>query len=174
MDKKFTLKYIRVLQNLKRSGHKPAHVIEQPSDQESTAESEDEEHQALLNQLMETEDAQEQIEILAVMRTRGFKPPTRGQGGQRRPFVPRAGGAAKLQIMPPAAAPTSPVSTADARAMQQGSAGSPKRSGTKGPASTAVSLGTSPEIARRRLRAPRPMSGWLSRLLSPLCARTLG
>ena len=40
--------------------------------------------------LLASDDVDEQIEILAVMRQGGFRPPTRGQGGQRR-FVPRSG-----------------------------------------------------------------------------------
>ena len=42
-----------------------------------------EDEQDLLAQLAEAETVEERVEILAVMQRRGFRPPTRGQGGQR-------------------------------------------------------------------------------------------
>ena len=51
---------------------------------------------------METEDVEEQVEILAVMRQRGFKAPTRGQGGQRRFNAQRTpGGRVAATYLPP-------------------------------------------------------------------------
>ena len=44
---------------------------------------EDPEEAELLQRFEQTDDLDEKIEILAVMRTRGFRAPTRGQGGQR-------------------------------------------------------------------------------------------
>ena len=71
--KKFVFKYIKVLQNLKRPTARPAHLVDE----------ENEEHAALLGRLLETEDVEEQVEILAVMRQKGFRAPTRGQGGRK-------------------------------------------------------------------------------------------
>ena len=44
----------------------------------------DDDHADLIEQLMATENVQEQVEILGFMKTRGFKPPTPEQGGPRR------------------------------------------------------------------------------------------
>ena len=44
----------------------------------------DPEYEELLGQLLSTDNVDDQVEILAVMNKRGFRPPTRGQGGDRR------------------------------------------------------------------------------------------
>ena len=91
---------------MKKTTARPAHLVEeQPQPGVETGEESDEineEHAALLGRLMEMDDVEEQVEILAVIRQRGFRAPTRGQGGQRR-FVQRTpGGRVAAQIyMPP-------------------------------------------------------------------------
>ena len=57
----------------------------------------------LLDRLAATDDVEERVEILAVMSKRGFRAPTRGQGGQRKRFMPRApnGGQTGAREVPP-------------------------------------------------------------------------
>ena len=56
---------------------------------------EEDEHARLLRQLLDTEDVKEQVEMLAFMKEKGFRPPGRGQGGPRRgpagKLMPRTG-----------------------------------------------------------------------------------
>ena len=59
----------------------------------------------LLRCLAETDDVEERVEILAVMSKRGFRVPTRGQGGPRKPAVPRFGNTAAARFGNTAAAP---------------------------------------------------------------------
>ena len=82
--KKCVFKYIKVLQNLKRTTARPAHLVdEQPPNNNDENDDITEEHAALLGRLLETDDVEEQVEILAVMRQKGFRAPTRGQGGRK-------------------------------------------------------------------------------------------
>ena len=80
--------YVKVLKNVKRSPHKPAHLVEEcplseePSGSESGAR--EDEEAALYQRLMQTDDAEEQVEILAFMNEKGFGAPGRGQGGPRK------------------------------------------------------------------------------------------
>ena len=94
--KAFVFKYVKTIRNLRRPTARAAHLVELPAghDEQPPLESEiDEEHEELLQRLATTEDAEEKIEILAVMSRRGFRPPTRGQGGQRRTTGGRVAGA---------------------------------------------------------------------------------
>ena len=100
--KKFVFKYIKVLQNLKRPTARPTHLVdEQPLPPGAGVEDEEnEEHAALLGRLLETEDVEEQVEILAVMRAKGFRAPTRGQGNRKFNRTP-GGRVATNTYMPP-------------------------------------------------------------------------
>ena len=93
--KRFVFKYIRTLRNLKRVGPRAAHLLDDnvPPPPLETDEP-DFDEQELVDRLLTTEDAEEQVEILATMRQVGFRPPTRGQGGPRR-FVPCSGAPAR-------------------------------------------------------------------------------
>ena len=98
---KFVNKYIKVLRNLKGMSKSPAaraaHIVEDAESPGAEAEDPyDPEHVELLDRLMATDDPAEQVEILAVMKTRGFRTPTRRQGGPR-----RSGPPVKTAYMPP-------------------------------------------------------------------------
>ena len=88
--KRFAQKYVKILQNLKRrSGKLPAHVIEkhgspgEDRDEEDEGAAPGEPSEELDLTCLEGLDAQQQIEILAVMKKQGFRAPTRRQGGSR-------------------------------------------------------------------------------------------
>ena len=92
--KKYVLKYIKVIGNLK-GRTKAAHMVdvqgETVADSESTLDdvnAEDPEYTELAERLVQVEDVDERIEILALMRSRQFKTPTRGQGGPGRQGPP--------------------------------------------------------------------------------------
>ena len=105
--KRFVLKYVKVLRSLRRGTAKPARVVEvdgastgnsgynssdrgtDEGDQDNGDDDEDRLETLLYEQLMTTEDVDRKIEILAIMKRKGFQPPTRGQGNRQRP--PRAG-----------------------------------------------------------------------------------
>ena len=90
---KFTIKYVKVLKDMKSKHHKPAHLIEEQLEQEEEqSQGGDYDEDELLAQLMATDNVEEQVEILAFVKTKGFHAPTRGQGGPRR-FPPRSGAA---------------------------------------------------------------------------------
>ena len=97
--KRFVIKYVRTLHNLRRTGRRAAHQLdEQPPPLE--VEEQEPEEEEVMARLSAVDDVKEQIEILAVVRQSGFRPSTRGQGGQRRlaprngPPAPRSGAAA--------------------------------------------------------------------------------
>ena len=93
--RKFVLKYVKVQKNLKRAGHKPAHLLDEaPPANEEGYETDEDAEADLLRRLAETELVEERVEILALMAKRGFRPPTRGQGGPRKPPAARFGNAA--------------------------------------------------------------------------------
>ena len=97
--KRYVLKYIKVMTNLK-GRRRPAHLIDidgshEPSEMSGQDEETDEEQIELMDRLLTTDDVDEKLEILAFMKTRGFRPPTRGQGGAKPP--PRFGAAAARQ-----------------------------------------------------------------------------
>jgi hypothetical protein len=92
--RKFVLKYVKIQKNLKRAGHRPAHLVdEKPEEEMGDQDGMSEEEAELLEQLAQCEDVEGRIEILAVISKRGFRPPTRGQGGQRRRGPPQTGAA---------------------------------------------------------------------------------
>ena len=80
-------KYIRTLRNLNRTAPRAAHLLDEAPVPELEVEDEEPGEEELMARLLASDDVEEQIEILAVMRQGGFRPPTRGQGGQRR-FAP--------------------------------------------------------------------------------------
>ena len=86
-SKKYIIKYVKTIINLNKS-IKPVHAVVPQQEAEPPPElpmtEEDEAAQAaLMERLVHTEDPAERAEICAVMRNRGFRAPTRGQGGQR-------------------------------------------------------------------------------------------
>lgn len=82
---KFVIKYVKALQHLRRYAVKPAQLMDAEPIEDGGGNSVDDHEEAdLLDRLWSTEDVGENIEILAVMKARGFWPPTRLQGGQRR------------------------------------------------------------------------------------------
>ena len=101
--KRFVLKYVEVQRILRRAGHKPAHILDEArapdaaktSDASSKgseySDENDDEEAELLERLAAAEDVEERVEILAVMSKRGFRAPTRGQGGPRKRFTPSGG-----------------------------------------------------------------------------------
>ena len=119
---RLVFQYVRTLRNLKRTGPRAEHLLEEEPSPLEVEEQEPEEEE-LMARLLATGDVEEQIEILAVMRQSGFRPPTRGQGGQRRlaprngPGAPRTGPAARTER-------TSPASTATGKAIRLPSANS--------------------------------------------------
>ena len=109
---KFILKYVKVIRNLKRAGHRPAHLVAEANPEQMPGlitEPVHEEMHALMDRLLAAQDdgdVDEQIEVLAVMKRRNFQPPTRGQGGQRQRaplqrFAPRTVGTAGGREPPP-------------------------------------------------------------------------
>ena len=96
--KKYVLKYVKNLKSIKAT-LKPVHAVTQPPGLEVPAppeaamtEEDEAECERLMDRLIATEDPAERAEICAVMRTRGFRAPTRGQGGPRQrngPSAPR-------------------------------------------------------------------------------------
>ena len=85
--KKYIIKYVKTIINLNKS-IKPVHAVVPQQEVEPPPElpmtEEDEAAQAaLMERLVHTDDPTERAEICAVMRNRGFRAPTRGQGGQR-------------------------------------------------------------------------------------------
>ena len=91
--KRFVYKYVRTLRSLKRAGPRAAHLLDDGPPPFETEEADPEEDE-LFARLLASEDAEEQVEILAFMKQSGVRPSTRGQGGPRR-FAPRAGGPAR-------------------------------------------------------------------------------
>ena len=81
--KRFVFKYVRTLRNLMRAGPRAAHLLDEQPPPLDVEEQEPEE-QELMARLVATDDVEEQIGILAVMRQSGLRPPTRGQGGPPR------------------------------------------------------------------------------------------
>ena len=86
---KYILKYCKTLKNNKHTA-RPVHAVDEqpaaaapPPPEPDWSEEDLVEHERLMSELMSTSDEDRQLEILAVMRNRGFRPPTRGQGGQR-------------------------------------------------------------------------------------------
>lgn len=81
--KKYVLKYVKNLESTKAT-LKPVHAVTQPelevpAPPEAAMTEEDEaECERLMDRLIATEDPVERAEICAVMRTRGFRAPTRG------------------------------------------------------------------------------------------------
>ena len=86
--KRIVFKYIRTLRNLKRTAPRAAHLLDEAPEPEVEDQEPDEEE--LMARLLASDDVDEQMEILAGMRQGGFRPPARGEGGQRK-FAPRAG-----------------------------------------------------------------------------------
>ena len=93
--KKFILKYVKVLKSIKVATARPVHAVgHATSEQQEIAyveppqamemsEEDKVEMDRLHQQLMASDDPAEQVEILAVMKNRGFRQPGRGQGGPR-------------------------------------------------------------------------------------------
>ena len=105
--KRFVMKYVRTLKTLHRGSQRPAHLLEEAPSQSGASEhggsaEYDHEEDELLSRLDATDDPGEKIEILAVMKTRGFRAPTRGLGGPRQPptTAPATGGPT-ARYMPP-------------------------------------------------------------------------
>ena len=82
-----TLRYIRAVKRLKSRSSRTAaaHLVDngdqlwqQQSEPSEQDEDYDNEHAGLIEQLMNTEDFQERVEILAFMKARGFNTPTHG------------------------------------------------------------------------------------------------
>ena len=125
----FVVKYIRSLRSLKRVGPRAAHLLgDNAPPPPLETEGPDFDEQELMDRLLTTEDAEEQVEVLAIMRQSGFRPPTRAPGGPRR-FVPRSGPArigraARFGAPPPRNRLTSLASIATARGTRPASANS--------------------------------------------------
>ena len=104
--KKFVLKYVRVIKNIKNITRPLNFVGDQHmvgaslESDESQYGREDEEE---LPEGFEEMDVEQRIECLAFMKQRGFKMPTRGMGVSRRQQERPAGGAAVPKYMPPRA-----------------------------------------------------------------------
>ena len=109
--KKYVIKYVKTLKGIKRSGARPAHLVDDHDGGSTTTSTDyndhdnidDPERAELVERLAATEDPEERIEILAFMKTRGFRPPTRGQGGQRQRQQQKPEGPARF--MPSATLP---------------------------------------------------------------------